>query len=593
MFGLFFRFIEIHGAIFKVRILLVFLSSIVSASLEVLGVALLYPLVIIAMNPDAIVENYYINLVYELLGFTDTTHFVVLIAFCVGMSFIIKNLYMLLQQSYQFSMVRDWRIYICNSLMHGYINAPMTYHLKKDSATIINNLTAVVGRAINSYLIQCIMFISNGIVCLGLLAILMFKYAGVSLITSIVVGVLLWTQMKVIRNVTKKVNDKYVKANRENIGILTLSLAGIKDTKITGKESIFLEKYNNSNEKVSEIDKTSMLVQYIPIYLSEAILMFGIIIFICYILLTSNNPAEGIAGITLMAAIAIRLAPMMNRLLYCYSQIKSSSNSVETIMEEFDSFTGLNDKVTSKVTFNEYITFQGVEFKYSGRESKGISDVNLKINKGEFIGIVGTSGAGKTTFAEVLCGLLPIKSGKVLIDGNVISNENYKGIRNNVSYVSQVPFVLSGSIRENVAFGVSAHDVDEASVCNALIKAGLGDLLAERGLDFFLGENGKNLSGGQRQRIVIARALYFDKDIILLDEATSALDAATEHDISQLISSLKGERTIIVIAHRLSTLKNADRLVVFDNGKPIDTGSFEELVQRNRSFRTMVELSRY
>ncbi|TXY45611.1 ABC transporter ATP-binding protein [Vibrio mimicus] len=593
MFKLFFEFVEKYGSAFKFRIVLVLLSAVVSASLEVMGVALLYPLVTISMNPDIVMNNGYIKLVYDALGFSDTRYFVVFIAFCVGMSFIIKNIYMLFQQKFQFDMVRDWRNDICKKLMSGYIHAPMTYHLTKNSANVINNLTAVVSRVVNSYLIQCVMFISNAMVCFSLLLILMIKYSGISLITALVVGVLLWLQMKVIRRVTHEVNTKYVKANQENISILTMSLAGIKDTKLIGKESVFLDKYDKSNQKVSEIDKTNMLIQYIPIYLSEAILMFGIIIFICYILMTSPDPAEGIASITLLAAIAIRLAPMMNRLLYCYSQIKSSGNAVETIIEEFQSLEGNEDKADNKVVFNDSIDFSNVHFSYLGKDGKGIQDVNVTVNKGEFIGVVGTSGAGKTTFADVLSGLLPINSGQVNIDGKSISLQEYKGIRNSISYVSQAPFILNGSLRENVAFGVTPSEVDAQAVIDALRKAGLSDVLEERGMDFNLGENGKNLSGGQRQRVVIARALYFNRDIIVLDEATSALDAATEHDISNVIASLKGERTVIVIAHRLSTLKNADRLIIFDNGTAIDTGHFDDLVARNDGFRKMVELSRY
>lgn len=593
MFELFFDFVKKYGSSFRARIILVLLSAVISATLEVMGIALLYPLVAVSMNPDLVISNEYVKLVYETLGFSDTKYFVVFIAFCVGMSFIAKNIYMLFQQKFQFDMVRDWRNDICKKLMAGYINAPLTYHLTKSSSTVINNLTAVVSRVVNSYLIQCIMFISNAIVCFALLLVLMIKYSGISLITAIVVGGLLWVQMKIIRNITQKINAEYVKVNRENIAILTMSLAGIKDTKLIGKENVFLDKYNESNEKVSEIDKTSMLVQYVPVYLSEAILMFGIIIFISYILMTSNNPAEGIASITLLAAIAIRLAPMMNRLLYCYSQIKSSGNAVETIVKEFQSLEGEEDQARNKVIFNESIELKDINFSYLGKNSKGIKNVNVKVKKGEFIGIVGTSGAGKTTFADVISGLLPINSGQIIVDGKLISLSEYKGIRNSISYVSQSPFILSGSLLENVAFGISSSEVDTQAVTDALNKSGLSGLLEERGLDFHLGENGKNLSGGQKQRVVIARALYFDREIIVLDEATSALDSATEYDISNVITALKGDRTIIVIAHRLSTLKNADRLIIFEDGTSVDTGSFDELVANNDNFQNMVQLSRY
>jgi len=593
MFKLFTNFVHEHGSKFRTRIIFVLLSAIVAASFEVIGVALLYPLITISMNPDLVEKSEKIRFVYELLGFNDTTFFLVFIAFCVGMSFIIKNVYMLIQQRFQFNLVRDWRNDICSNLMDNYIRAPLTFHLTKDSSTIINNLTAVVSRAVNSYLIQCIMLVSNMIVCFALLAMLLFQYSGISLLIGGVVGGLIFIQMKVIRKVTRKLNDEYVQASQENIGILTMALAGVKDTKLIGKESVFLDKYNVSNRKVSDLDKTNMFIQYIPIYLTEAILMFGIVMFISYVLLTSNNPAEGIASITLLAAVAIRLAPMMNRVLYCYSQIKSSSNAVETIQHEFEQLIDKSDLANNKLEFKDNITFKDINFSYDGKNGKGLKAVNAVIKKGDFIGVVGSSGAGKTTFADVLSGLLTITSGNVFIDGKHVSLTDYKGIRNNVSYVSQSPFILNTSIRENIAFGIPKADINDTEVFEAIKKAGLTEIAAELGLDYVLGENGKKLSGGQRQRVIIARALYFNREIIVLDEATSALDAATENDISNAISALKGDRTIIVIAHRLSTLKNADKLFIFNEGSISAIGEFDTLTKENDEFRTMVELSRY
>lgn len=593
MHNLFISFVREYGPKFRLRIILVLFSAIIAAAFEVIGVALLYPLITISMNPDIVMKSGKIRYVYELLSFTNTTSFLVFIAFCVGMSFIVKNLYMLVQQRFQFNLIRDWRNDICSNLMSSYICAPLTLHLTKESSVVINNLTSVVSRAVNSYLVQCIMLVSNSVVCVALLLILLSQYAGISiLIGSVVVGLII-LQMKIIRKVTKNVNDEYVQAGRENIGILTMALAGVKDTKLIGKEKVFLDKYNISNRKVSELDKTNMFIQYIPIYLTEAILMLGIVMFISYILLTSANPAEGMASITLLAAVAIRLAPMMNRVLYCYSQIKSSSNAVETLQKEFEELAGQSDIADNQLQFNDNITFKNVSFFYTRKSNNGLKNINAVIKKGELIGVVGASGSGKTTFADVVSGLLAISAGEVFIDGKDVSKDDYRGIRNNVSYVSQNPFILSTSIRENVAFGEVISEIDDQAVQVALTKAGLADLTQELGLDYQLGENGKKLSGGQRQRIIIARALYFNRQIIVLDEATSALDATTENDISKVISSLKGERTIIVIAHRLSTLKNADRLFVFSDGSISAIGEPDALIEGNKEFREMVELSRY
>ncbi|WP_150140401.1 ABC transporter ATP-binding protein [Candidatus Enterovibrio escicola] len=593
MFKLFFKFIEKHGKKYKFRILLVLLSSIIAASLEVIGIALLYPLITVAMDPTIIKAGGIMSQVYNFLGFTSTKSFLVFISSCVGFSFILKNIYMLIQQSFQFNLIRDWRTNICHDLMRHYICAPMTFHLKKDSTSIINNLTSVVSRAVNSYLIQIIMLISNSAVCFALISVLLLKFPTISIFTGILVISLIVVQMKVIRKITNAINVRYVTVNQENLKVLTMAISGVKDTKILGKENIFLERYNKLNMDVSELDKNNMLVQYIPIYLSEAILMLGVVVFISYVIINSNNPADGIASIAMLAAIAIRISPMINRVLYCYSQIKSSTNSVETILSEFELVGNMTDKHYKTLEFKRSIRFECVGFQYKKKVEGGINNVNIEINSGEFIGIVGKSGAGKTTFVDVLSGLIMKDKGTIYIDDKEYTSMDFMNIRNSVSYVSQAPFILNSSLINNIAFGVSNNEIIKSRVIKAVKKSGLDELVDKHGLDYQLGENGKNLSGGQKQRVAIARALYFDRRIIILDEATSSLDATTESDISNVILSLKGSRTIIIVAHRLSTLKYSDRLLFFKNGTIVSTGTFEELCSKDVNFSKMVMLSKF
>ncbi|MEM6812501.1 MAG: ATP-binding cassette domain-containing protein [Pseudomonadota bacterium] len=222
-----------------------------------------------------------------------------------------------------------------------------------------------------------------------------------------------------------------------------------------------------------------------------------------------------------------------------------------------------------------------------------LKEISLDIQKGEFLGIVGASGSGKTSLVDILLGLLKPDSGQIYIDDKPIDQADLYNMRHMIGYVSQQPFIGSFSIRENIAYGIPKDEINDEKVIQALKDVQLYDFIQEKDkdLEWNVGENGKKLSGGQRQRIAIARALYHNPEILILDEATSALDVETESKITDIVNALKGHKTVIAIAHRLSTLKKCDRLVYMDKARIIDTGTFEELKNKHEGFATILKLS--
>jgi ATP-binding cassette, subfamily B, bacterial PglK len=290
------------------------------------------------------------------------------------------------------------------------------------------------------------------------------------------------------------------------------------------------------------------------------------------------------------------LMPMANRILGAFSQFQRHESAMLVLNRELSSLASPPiARINSQdgVLFQKNISFENVSFSY-GECANALSDINFEIEKGEFIGVVGESGSGKSTLVDILLGLLVPTSGHVFADGEAIE-DNIIAWRQMIGYVPQTNFILNTTLRRNIAFATPDPAIDDSKVLRAIKLACLDEVLNSlpEGLDTCIGENGQRLSVGQRQRIGIARAIFAKPELIVLDEATSSLDVLTEKEISASISQLRGTNTLIVVAHRLSTLREADRIVFLDRGRVSDYGSFESLCRRNIKFREMVELSQY
>ena len=278
------------------------------------------------------------------------------------------------------------------------------------------------------------------------------------------------------------------------------------------------------------------------------------------------------------SAAAFKLLPSVSRLVQSCQALVFQKPVVSLIHEELVSNKSpvkpVNGSSNKRMNFERELTISDLSFSYDGSNKSAIQNINLDIDAGQMIGFVGSSGAGKSTLIDCILGLIEPSSGNLIIDGERITNKNVKGWQKNIGYVPQVIYLLDASLRENIAFGVSTGFIDEEKIGNAIEKAQLSEFVSDlsKGLDTFVGERGVRLSGGQRQRIGIARALYNNPSVLVLDEATSALDHETESEVMNAVESLQGSRTILIIAHRFSTIKNCDYIYKLENGKVVLEG---------------------
>tara|TARA_B100000686_G_C16781970_1_gene972573 strand:+ start:723 stop:2531 length:1809 start_codon:yes stop_codon:yes gene_type:complete len=583
----------------KKHVLIFFLLSFLAGLMEIAGITLIFPLIALVSDPSIAETNKYLILVSGLFDIDSANSLIYLIAVIIGAIFVLKNFYMMWFFNFQLNIVKKWQNSICAEIMSKYLKAPYAYHLRRSSNQMINTLNSTVSFVLNNYIFSYVGLFSNISISIILLLFLLIQFPIASIVSGGLLIVLVVVQAKYIRHLSNEISEKVNKARAINLASLTQGIVAIKETKAFMKEEHFLKNYKETNEQITGFDKKMIFVKNLPTYISEIILVLAIITMSCLVLNTSYNALNGIMSLAVMAAVAFRLAPIINRCLYFYSQIRSSIGSVEELVQEIKALDSLSYEgfvpVEKKLHLNKELRLENISFDYSEGKA-AVRDINLSVEKGQFIGIVGPSGAGKTTLVDIILGLLrPTKGQYFADDVNIDTPEKLRSLRAISGYVSQNPFIFNTTVRENIAFGVLPQNIDDAKVTQALRKAQIDDFFRGKPdyLYTLIGDNGKSLSGGQRQRLAIARALYADPEIIVLDEATSALDVETEYEITRVINNLKGEKTIIAIAHRLSTLKQCDLLVLMDNAKIIDTGSLKSLEKRQARFSRLLKLSSF
>ena len=373
--------------------------------------------------------------------------------------------------------------------------------------------------------------------------------------------------------------------------------ASIKEIKAMARERYFIEEFHRLQKAFADGYCRIFTLNQSPRPILEIVASGGVVLVLLIALLQGRASADVVGVLGLFAMGAARILPGINRGLFAYYAIKNGTPMATAIVNDFedralDGFDTNEKEERQRLAFEKVVEFDNVSFSYRGASESAIKNVSLVIHRGEALGLVGASGAGKSTVVDILLGLLRPQAGRILVDGRDISTDLQQW-RHLVGYVPQSISLIDDSLRKNIAFGVNEEQIDDVRVWDALKMAKLDHHARSlpMGLDTLLGERGTRLSGGQRQRVGIARALYHGPEVLVLDEATSALDNQIEHDISVALDLLRGSKTVIIIAHRLSTVKGCDRLLLMRNGQIADLGPFYELTDRNEEFRKMVRLA--
>jgi ABC-type multidrug transport system fused ATPase/permease subunit len=365
------------------------------------------------------------------------------------------------------------------------------------------------------------------------------------------------------------------------------ALGAIKELKVLGREQLFIDKYRDNAQLYARSETLCQLSPSIAKYVIEVVAFGSMLLIALYLIATHEGISEFMPLLALYALSGYRLMPAMQQVFSGYTLFKYHQSALEVLCKEMQLPCAQNALNAEPLSFADAFILDNISYRYPDSEKWALNNITMSIKQHSTIGIVGASGAGKTTLIDIILGLL-IPQGKLMVDGVAINDNNVRAWQRNIGYVPQSIFLLDGTIASNIALGISENAVDMDAVIKASKLANLHDFITNelpQGYNTKIGERGVRLSGGQRQRIGIARALYHEPELLIFDEATSALDGITEKVIMEAIHSLANRKTIILIAHRLNTVKDCDTIYIFDRGNIIGNGSYDQLMTTNRVFQ--------
>ena len=569
---------------YKWQLNLFFASSVAMSLLESMALGLVAVFVTAVAKPEALMDK--ANSFFHTTYWDSAVKVAVALGLAVVLAFVVKNSLKALFQFWSARFSANVAGYYGKIVLNGFMRMPYEWFLDKDTADLIQTVgwRGSMMQVFNSLL----MLITNLFFSLTMFVTLLVASPMVFLLIVFFLGC---TSLFIFFVIRRTLDSNAVQTRESKLATnrhVTRAMHGFKDVKIVAQERSFLREFNQEVFSLSNLLARQRLLSEAPSMIVETVSITFLVVTIFLMLFTFHTTSAMMTGtMALIAVTAWKVIPAINSMLSQYAKMRTLMPTVRLLIDhldeinakaEYDELPQPGDDLNA-LAFDDSIRFEDMAFGYSGGRDSVLSDLNLDIPRGGTIGIIGTSGAGKSTFADLLIGLLVPTRGRILIDNVPLRVENRSAWLNKIGYVSQSPYIFPGTLAENVAFGLKKDEIDPDKILTACDMAAMDFLHGlPEGMDTHIGERGVQLSGGQRQRVAIARALYHDPEVMIFDEATSSLDTGSEKSIQETIFSLKGRVTLIIIAHRLTTVEDCDELIWIDSGRLRMKGAPEEIL---------------
>lgn len=582
------------------RAYLVLLVVIVAALASAGMVGAVFPFLSVLADPAQIHGVGIYSWAYDRFGFTSDYAFVIALGLLALVIIVAANLIQVVR-TYVVNRFALGRIHsLSRRLMAGYLSQPYEYFLSTNSDDLSTRILSEAEHAVNGVLLPAANVIAAFLSILAVVALLMWINPVAATSVFVIVGGVYGLALYLSRRHLARLGDLRVEYNSHRYRLVGEALGGVRDIRLLGRERSYLDRFEEPSRGFMRTRLLSTLIGELPLYAMQTV-AYAVIIILCLVLIDPNlhGTAAALGGLLpLLGVFAFagqRLMPEVSKLYHGLTQLKFGAAGVEALHEDLQKGRGLPPlpaQMAVPLPLTRELRLESVSYAYPGTTVSGLRGISLSVRAGEKIGIVGSSGAGKTTLANLVLGLLAPSSGRLLVDGTPIGPSNLRSWQRSVGYVPQDVFLSDGTIAENIALGTPPEEIDRERVRQSAAWAQIDAFVSQglpNGYDTPVGERGVRLSGGQRQRVGIARALYHHADLIVFDEATSALDNMTEREVMSAIEALPGNVTVLIIAHRLSTVKRCDRVLVLERAEMVGLGTWDELLESNIAFRRIAE----
>jgi ATP-binding cassette, subfamily B, bacterial PglK len=574
----------------KKRLAIIFFCIVMVSFIEMLGIATILPFLGVVTNPEVIHTNAYLLSVYNYLSFTELNTFIIFLGLSVFVVLVLGNIFSALTTWVMMRFCFNYGRKLSCLLLNKYLSQPYVFFLRQNTANLSKNILTEVERFVSGILVSIIQSISKILMVIFVFVLLVIVDPILAVVVITVLGgsyVIIYSMMrKKLTEAGKKASD----ACTVRYQLVHEMMSVVKELKILGRNEKFIDEFSVSAKEYAKAETLSQFSPLVTRYLIEAIAFGGMILIALYLIATKEDYTKFMPLLGLYALAGYRLMPAMQQLFNGLTQSRYHLSALEILYQELhlSELECFKDHEGDAIALTDKFQMKNISYTYPESNRVALKNISIDIKKFSTLGIVGASGAGKSTLIDIILGLLTPEHGELLIDGCQIDQNKIKSWRKCIGYVPQNIFLIDDTIASNIALGVKKEEIDFDAVVKAAALANIHDFVNESlpmRYNTLAGDRGVRLSGGQRQRIGIARALYHDPDILLFDEATSALDSVTEKVIMEAIKKLSHRKTIILVAHRLNTVKDCDAIYILKDGCVSAVGNYDELLQSNKIFQ--------
>ncbi|WP_299961905.1 ABC transporter ATP-binding protein [uncultured Roseobacter sp.] len=581
------------------RFALLFIMVIVSSVLETGGVALMLPFLQVLSDPGEIQSTAFLKFFYDTLGFTSAQSFSLFMGSCIfaflviGIAFKAVTLYALTR----FGVMRAFGI--STRLLKSSLYQPYIWFVSRHSSALTTSVLTEVNQLVSGSLLPALQILPNLLTILLIVGFIVAIEPVIAILAVVLLGGTYGLIYAGMRGLIGRLGHQRMIQNKRRFHTVQEATGGIKELKLMGLEQAYMTRFESAAFRMAKIQSVSVVVRQLPRFALEAIAFGGMIMMLLFLIARGGgNLAEVLPTFGFFVLAFGRLLPALQQIYSKFSQLRFNDAVLTNIHKEINALVMPKESDLEQANaqppmgLKTSLALRNVSYQYPAAERAALHDMSLQIPANTTVGIVGGTGAGKTTAIDVMLGLLTPDAGTLEVDGTAVDTARLRAWQKSIGYVPQQIFLTDDTVAHNIAFGAATADIDMEAVTRAAKIASLHNFVETElpeGYQTHVGERGVRLSGGQRQRIGIARALYHDPDVLILDEATSALDNITERAVMEAVHNIGGKKTIIMIAHRLSTVKNCDEIFMLAGGKVLASGRFDDLMQNSPEFREMAK----